>query len=141
MKKNYCIFCNYPDKKVIIYRGNLCYAVISHNPINKYYVLVIPQEHYKHFIDLPDKIVSHLFIVAKKLSEAVRKACKPDAIEHISDDDISNIGINLVRNHYKFHIIPRFKNDNIRHYWNLRGDKGIKVRSKYAKEIKKYILK
>ncbi len=139
MKKSDCVFCNYKDKEVVIYSDKLCYAVISHDPINKHHVLVIPKTHYKHFTDLPDKVASHIFIVAKNLSKAVRKACKPDAIEHISDDDITDTGMNLVRDHYKFHIIPKFKNDGIKHYWNRKGDKGIIIRAKYAKDVKKYL--
>ena len=85
---------------------------------------------------MPDSMVSHFFLAVKKLSKAVRKTCNPDAVEHISDDDISDIGINLVRSHYKFHIIPRFRKDGTKHFWNRKGDKGLKVREKYAREIK-----
>ncbi|RJQ16993.1 HIT family protein [Candidatus Woesearchaeota archaeon] len=138
MKK--CAFCNYQDKEVIIYKDAVCYAVISHDPINKHHVLVIPKKHYMQFTDLPDAVVARLFVVAKKLSLAVRKACNPIAVEHISDDDLKKTGINLVE-HYKLHIIPRFKNDKITHFWNRKGDKGIKVRASYAKDIKKCLKK
>lgn len=135
MKKVHCPFCGYKDKEVIIYNDKLCYAVISKNPINKYHILVIPKEHYKDFIELPQKLAGHIFIVTQRLSAAVRKACRPDAIEHISDDDISNIGINLIE-HYKMHIIPRFKNDKVKLDWNRIRDPGVKIRSKFAKEVK-----
>jgi diadenosine tetraphosphate (Ap4A) HIT family hydrolase len=92
--------------------------------------------HYHDFIDIPDKLAAHLFIVTKKLSAAVRKACKPDAITHMSDDDISGSGWNLVE-HYKFHIVPRFKNENVKIEWNRDPDPGIKIRSKYAKNVRK----
>lgn len=134
MKKK-CTFCNFNDKEVLVYEDKLCYAIISKKPINKHHVLVIPRNHYEDFIDLPDKTASHIFLVAKKISKAVRKTCKPDAIEHISDDDIGKIGINLV-SHYKFHIIPRFKNDKVIINWNRDPDPGIKTRSKFAKDIR-----
>lgn len=135
MRKAHCVFCGYKDREVIIYNDKFCYAVISKSPINKHHVLVIPNKHYQDFIDLPDKLASHIFLVAKKISTAVRKACKPDAIEHISDDDITKIGINLME-HYKFHIIPRFKNDRVKLDWSRTRDPGLKVRSRFAKEIK-----
>lgn len=135
MKKTHCAFCGYKDKEVIIYYDKLCYAVISKSPINKHHVLVIPKEHYKDFIDLPEKLAAHLFLAAQKMSSAVRKACKPDAIEHISDDDISNIGINLME-HYKIHIIPRFKNDKVKLDWARTRDPGLKVRSRFARDIR-----
>jgi len=135
MKKANCAFCSYKDKEVIILNDNLCYAIVSKSPINKHHVLVIPKEHYKDFIELPKKLAAHIFVVTQEISAAVRKACKPDAIEHISDDDLSNTGINLME-HYKIHIIPRFKNDKIKLDWNRTRDPGLKARSQFAKDVK-----
>lgn len=140
MKSNTCVFCDFKDRKVLIYEDKLCYAIISTSPINKYHVMVIPKRHYQDFIEIPDKLAAHLFVVTKKLSEAVRKACKPQAITHISDDDISRGGWNLVA-HYKIHIIPRFKNDKVKIEWNRDKDPGIEARSKFAETIKKKLKK
>jgi histidine triad (HIT) family protein len=85
-----CLFCSKYDDKTLIYKDDSCYATISLNPINKYHVLIIPHKHYESFIDLPDELASHLFIIAKKISKAVRLVCSPDAVTHLSDDDISN---------------------------------------------------
>ena len=138
-KSKDCKFCEFKDKQVVVYEDSLCYAVISKNPINKYHILVIPREHYLNFVDLPDKLASHIFLVAKKLSKALRKTCNPDAITHIFDDDISKSGYNLVA-HYKFHIIPRFKKDMHMIDWSpLRKDESDQVRAKYAKDVKKYL--
>lgn len=139
MKKKDCVFCNFKDQEVLVYDDSLCYAVISKNPINKHHVLVIPKEHYQDFIELPDELASHIFLVAKKLSKVVRKACNPDAITHVFDDDTSKGRYNLVA-HYKFHIIPRFKKDMHMIDWSpLRTDEGNEARSKYAKDIKKQL--
>lgn len=129
-----CVFCNFKDKSVIVYDDELCYAAISLNPINKYHIMIISKEHFEDFIDLPDKLASHLFLTAKKLSLAVRKACNPIAIHHISDDDINKKGYNLVA-HYKFHIIPRFEDDGVKIEWN-RQDLDLETRSRIAEEIK-----
>ncbi len=136
MKEKNCVFCDFKDKEVLIYDDRSCYAIISKSPINKYHVMVIPHQHHSDFIHIPDKLAAHLFIVTKKLSAAVRKACRPDAITHMSDDDISRSGWNLVE-HYKFHIIPRFKNEKVKIEWNRDPDPGIEIRSKYANAIKK----
>lgn len=122
----------------MVYEDNLCYAIISRDPINKHHILIIPKQHYKDFVELPDKLASHIFLVAKKLSAAVRKACKPDAVSHLSDDDVSLSGYNLVA-HYKFHIIPRFKDDKVRIEWNRSPDPGIEARSKFAKDIRRHL--
>jgi len=137
MTKEECIFCNFKDKEVLVYDDNLCYAIISKDPINDYHVLIIPKKHYKNFIELPDKLASHVFLVAKKISKAVRESCNPDAITHLFDD-ISKEGYNLVT-HYKFHIIPRFKRDLLMIDWSPLHNKnlGIKARSKFANDIKR----
>lgn len=132
-----CIFCNFQDKDVVAYEDDLCFAAVSKDPINKYHVMVIPKTHYENFIDLPDDLASHIFLVAKKLSAAVRKACKPIAIHHISDDDIQKKGYNLVP-HYKFHIIPRFDNDGITIEWK-RQALNMEERAKIADEIKQFL--
>ena len=138
MKKD-CVFCNFKDMEVLLYEDSLCYAVISKNPINKHHVLVIPKKHYQYFIELPDELASHIFLVAKKISKAIRKACNPDGITHIFDDDTSKGGYNLVA-HYKFHIIPRFKKDMHVIDWSpLRSDESSEARSKYSKDIKKFL--
>jgi len=137
MKKKECTFCNFKDKNVLIYDDSVCYAILSKNPINKHHILVIPKEHYQDFVELPDKLASHIFLVAKKLSKAIRSACNPDAITHTSDDDVSKSGYNLSA-HYKFHVIPRFKKDMLLVDWSsLRSNENDEARSIYAKDIKK----
>lgn len=139
MSKKDCIFCSYNNKRVILYEDSLCYAVISKEPINKYHVLVIPNEHFESFIELPDESASHLLLIAKGISKAVRRVCNPDAITHIFEDDISQSGYNLIA-HYKFHIIPRFKKDMHVIDWSpLRVDECDEARSKYAMEIKRFL--
>lgn len=130
-----CIFCNFKDQSVIIHQDEFSYSVISKDPINRYHVLVIPRKHYENFIDLPDDLACHLFLIAKKLSEAVRKICNPEAIHHVSDDDILKKGYNLVP-HYKFHIIPRFKNDGTEIKWKRQVGLSNEVRSLLAAEVK-----
>jgi len=78
-------------------------------------------------------LASHIFLLAKRISAAVRRVCPADAITHISDDDIAGAGHNLVA-HYKFHIIPRFRDDKVVIDW-AREEAGIEERSTFAVEI------
>ena len=130
-----CPFCDVSRMEALVYNDDTCYAVISRRPINKYHILVIPRQHYESFVALPDEVASHIFLVAKRLSAAVRKVCNPDAITHASDDDVTGKGFNLV-SHYKLHIIPRYASDKVRVSWHRERDPGPKRRSKYAAEVK-----
>ena len=130
-----CPFCNFEDLEAVFYEDAICFAIISRRPINSFHTLVVPREHFIDFTDLPDEIAAHIFLVSKRISEALRKACNPDAVTHISDDDIYRKGYNLAE-HYKFHIIPRFDDDNVRIDWGRTEDPGSAARVGYAKQIK-----
>ncbi|MFQ6029485.1 MAG: HIT family protein [Dehalococcoidia bacterium] len=130
-----CTFCSYRERTVLVHQDNLCYAVVSTNPINRYHLLVIPNEHFVNFVELPDEVAARVFLVAKGLSAAVRRVCRPDAVTHISDDDLTGKGFNLIP-HYKLHIIPRFLSDDVKIDWGREADPGMQVRAGYATEIK-----
>lgn len=131
-----CAFCNFKDKEVTVHEDGHCIAFISMNPINRHHVLVAPREHYENLVDLPDELISHLFCVTKRLSGAVRKACSPSAIQHLTDDDIEGTGFNLVA-HFKIHIIPRFAGDGVEISWSKgRQDLNLEERGSIARQVK-----
>ena len=133
-----CPFCNFKNLEAVFYEDDICYAIISLRPINSYHTLVVPREHFIDFTDLPDEVAAHLFLVSKGISEALRKACNPDAVTHLSDDDIHRKGYNLME-HYKFHIIPRFDDDNVRIDWGRTDDPGLETRAGYANQIRAFL--
>ena len=118
-----------------MHEDEISYVIVPLHPINPYHTLVIPRDHFIDFTDLPDNVATHIFLTARNISEAVRKVCQPDAITHLSDDDIYRKGNNLME-HYKFHIIPRFDNDNVRIDWGKHVDPGLEARGEYARKIK-----
>jgi len=130
-----CPFCNFRDSKVVICEDKVAFAIVSKNAVNNHHALVIPKRHYEAFADLPDDVASHVFLMAKQVSQAIRLACSPDAISHLSDDEISWKGFNQVT-HYKFHVIPRFKTDRVEINWHRRKDPGLRERSRYAAQIR-----
>ncbi|MBI1973861.1 hypothetical protein HYS54_03525 [Candidatus Micrarchaeota archaeon] len=57
---------------------------------------------------------------------------------HISDDDISKMDLNEVE-HFKIHVIPRFRNDRVSLSWGRGPEPGIAARAKTASEIKRFL--
>jgi diadenosine tetraphosphate (Ap4A) HIT family hydrolase len=112
-----CVFCGFDDPEVMIHRDPRCFALVDAEPINPYHLLVVPTDHYEDFVQLPPDLLAHLFQVAQRLSRAVRQVSNPVAITHLTDDDVSRSGYNLVP-HFKIHVIPRFKGDKVRIEWN-----------------------
>ena len=130
-----CPFCRLDPQAPLVYEDELAIAMVPPDPINKYQVLVIPRRHYVDFVDIPDDLASHLFLLTKRLSQAVRDACHPDGMTHISDDDITRCGLNML-SHYKIHIIPRFRDEHITIDWAREGSPGQIVRKQRSDEIR-----
>ncbi len=111
-----CPFCDFQEHEFEVYRDDEVFAVVDMLPINKYHLLVIPTQHYTSLAELPDELLGHVAIVVKRLSRALRKVARPDALTHLSDDDVTRSGFNLVE-HFKFHLIPRHVGDRVRIDW------------------------
>lgn len=97
--------------------------------------MVIPREHYESFSDLPDDLAAELIVHVKQLLSAIRAVCRPDGMAHMSDDDFSDVGYNLVR-HYKFHVFPRYSDDGIVQKWSRVPDPGDEGRERLANSLR-----
>ena len=109
-----CIFCRIiegglPAYKV--YEDSNVLAFLDIFPIHPGHVLVVPKNHYTDIFDTPEAELQKIIAAAKKISPAVMKATKADAI---------NIGMNnkpasgQVVMHVHLHVIPRYKNDGLK---------------------------
>ena len=94
---------------VKLYEDDLCLAILDINPVEKGHTLVISKNVYPTFQEAPEKTLSHMFEVAKKLEKKMREELKCDG---------SNILINNGKAsgqevpHLHIHVIPRYFNDN-----------------------------
>lgn len=115
-----CLFCKIiggeiPATKV--YEDEHSFAFLDIHPINIGHTLIIPKEHFTNLYETPDETLSHLAIVIKKLSIAVKSAVNADGI---------NIGMNndpvagQVIFHTHIHVIPRFADDGLIHWHGAR---------------------
>ena len=112
-------------------------VVVDLNPINRYHALVIPRQHFEYLVDVPDELLAHLFLTTKRVSLAIRRACHPIAIHHLTDDDLSDGKYNLVA-HFKIHIIPRFPDDGVAITWT-RSHMSPSARSSIASAIQLHL--
>ena len=136
MKQKDCNFCNFSNENRVIYKDEFCIVFISTNPINKYHVIIAPKGHFEKLTRIPDDSLSHLIKITKKISKAVVLACDPDAVTHITDDDLKGEGYNLV-SHFKIHVIPRFKQDrDLINFGKLRNKESEENLTAYANKIR-----
>ncbi|MBW3004147.1 HIT family protein [Candidatus Woesearchaeota archaeon] len=112
-QKQNCIFCQIiggkiPAKKV--YEDDKVIAILDINPASKGHMLVMPKEHYAIMPVVPQDVLGHLFVVAKKLSNSALKALKATGTTVF----IANGGVAGQRaQHFMIHIIPRFEADGL----------------------------
>ena len=109
-----CIFCKFvkdPSMLKIIYENKQTLAFLDIRPASPKggHILVIPKKHYELITEIPEKELNALIQTVKKVTKAVIKYSE---------------GANVLMNnkkaagqyvmHAHFHIIPRFKEDNIK---------------------------
>lgn len=119
MKDNECIFCRIANGGIpaaTVYEDDNFRAILDLGPATKGHVLVIPKEHYANFYELEDKIAAKLLPVAKKIMVQLTEILECE-------------GFNLLQNngeiagqtvfHYHLHLIPRYKDDNVKLTWEV----------------------
>ena len=130
---NDCIFCKIvkgeiPSNKV--YEDEKVLAFLDIGPVNKGHALVIPKEHYVNIYDIPENLLKNVIAAVKKVSKAVKKGVNADGINLNMSNDPS---AGQVVMHSHIHIIPRFKDDGLKHWPQSKYKEG------EAEEVKKKI--
>ena len=112
-QKQQCIFCQIIAGKIpskIVFDDEQCVAVLDINPASPGHLLLLPKEHYAIMPQVPDKILRHLFIIAKKLSQVILKSMKVDGTNIF----VANGFVAGQRaQHFMIHIIPRKGSEDI----------------------------
>lgn len=117
MKKDDCIFCKIANGEIsssTIFENDRFKAFFDLGPATKGHALIIPKAHFDNVYELDDDLASEVFVLARKLSIAMKDAFKAD-------------GFNIVQNngalagqsvfHFHMHLIPRYQNDNAIKFW------------------------
>ena len=117
MKKDDCIFCKLAGgdiKTNALYEDDIVKVIFDLSPASRGHVLIIPKEHFADIYELDDETAAHIFKVAVKVANAIKKTLGYD-------------GLNVVQNngeaagqtvfHFHMHIIPRYKGDTANIKW------------------------
>lgn len=107
-----CIFCKIINGEIPaakVYEDEKILAFLDINPVSNGHILLIPKEHYQMISDLPDELLSYLFVKAKELMRKLKKAMKADFVV------LSVVGIDVP--HFHIHLLPRYKNDGLADFW------------------------
>ncbi|WP_028389235.1 HIT family protein [Legionella fairfieldensis] len=100
------------EKAYLVFESNDFIAFLDHRPLFPGHTLLAPKAHYRTLYDLPESLVSSLFILTKKIGIAVEKATA-SAGSFIAMNNIISQSIP----HLHVHIVPRNKQDGLKGFF------------------------
>ncbi|MGA2681544.1 MAG: HIT family protein [Candidatus Bathyarchaeia archaeon] len=130
-----CVFCKIVRKQLpasIIYEDQDVMVFLDIRPLNMGHTLVIPKAHFVDIFDIPDKLLTQIQIVAKKISLPIKQATEADGISVIQQNGRA-AGQEIF--HFHTHVVPRFKGQKLPRYGELKEVERHKL-DKMADKIK-----
>ena len=119
-----CIFCKIIKGEIpsmTIYEDVVVKVFLDINPTTNGDTLIVPKKHIENMLDLDDKTLSHIHKISKEIYNVLKEKLNID-------------GLTLVQNnfygqeikHYHVHLIPRYKNDDVKQLSNKEILKEVK---------------
>ena len=111
-----CIFCKIVSQEIPsykVYEDSKFLAFLDINPVNNGHTLVIPKKHYENFLDLPREFMGDYMSICQKICDAIIKGLNADGFNILNS---SKRAAGQLVDHVHMHIIPRFKNDGLKHW-------------------------
>lgn len=115
-----CVFCKIIAGEIpstTVYEDGDFKAIMDISPAAKGHIIILPKKHCDNLFELEEQLASKVLVVARKLAIAIKEqnGCE---------------GVNILQNngeaagqtvfHYHMHIIPRYKEDQVRIEWMHR---------------------
>lgn len=119
-----CIFCKIIKGEIpsmTIYEDDVVKVFLDINPTTNGDTLIVPKKHIENMLDLDDETLSHIHKISKEIYNVLKEKLNID-------------GLTLVQNnfygqeikHYHVHLIPRYKNDDVKQLSNKEILKDVK---------------
>ena len=107
---NFCKIVSGENPASIVYEDGNVLAFMDLHPANVGHTLVVPKEHWETIYDIPQRVLSDLFAVVKRMSVAVKKVVGAEGISILQFNGRAS-GQSVM--HFHVHVIPRFRGDAI----------------------------
>ena len=119
-----CIFCkiikgDIPSAKV--YEDDRVMAFLDIGPANKGHTLVVPKKHSKNILEDDLEDLNACMNTVQKVAMSIIRAVNAGGFNLIVN---TNKTAGQVISHTHFHIIPRFKNDGLKHWPQGKYEEG-----------------
>jgi histidine triad (HIT) family protein len=115
-----CIFCKIISGAIpaeILYENDKALAVLDINPIHYGHALILPKQHCKDFLELPEESYHSILQAAKIVTGALVQGLTLEGYNLFSNNG-TIAGQSVF--HFHLHVTPRYRDDNIRFVLDLK---------------------
>lgn len=111
MKDCNCIFCKIANGEIpsrTIEENDMFRVVLDVGPATKGHALILPKEHYRNLLDLPEETAAEAIKLAKKLALKMKEKLHCDGVNIVQNNEEA-AGQTVF--HFHMHVIPRYLED------------------------------
>lgn len=104
-----CIFCKIVNHEIpgkIIYEDELCLAFLDLSQATDGHTLVIPKQHYDHFLDVDQNVLAHMIKITQNIAKKLEIKFNAKGFNIITN--MNEVAGQSVK-HFHIHIIPRYQ--------------------------------
>ena len=119
-----CIFCKILEGEIPsakVYEDDRVMAFLDIGPANKGHTLVVPKKHSKNILEDDLEDLNACMNTVQKVAMSIIRAVNAGGFNLIVN---TNKTAGQVISHTHFHIIPRFKNDGLKHWPQGKYEEG-----------------
>ena len=119
MRDNNCIFCKIAAGEIpsaTLYEDDDFRVILDIEPASKGHALIIPKEHYANLYELDDEVAAKAMVLAKKMITKLTDILECDGYNVLQNNGPA-AGQTVF--HFHMHLVPRYKNDNVKIGWKL----------------------
>lgn len=115
-----CVFCNIVEGKIpsnTVYEDEIVKVMMDINPVSNGHLLIIPKKHFTNLTDIDEETLMHIQKIAKEMFKLLKSKLNIDGLTLCQNNEYGQ-----EVKHYHLHLIPRYKNDNVRFCSNKNKD-------------------
>lgn len=119
-----CIFCKIIKGEIpsmTIYEDVVVKVFLDINPTTNGDTLIVPKKHIENMLDLDDKTLSHIHKISKEIYNVLKEKLNIDGLTFVQNNFYGQ-----EIKHYHIHLIPRYKNDDVKQLSNKEILKEVK---------------
>lgn len=102
-----CAFCEIlKNNEYEVYKDDLITVLFDYDPISKGHILILPNDHYLDIDEIPDRVLTRIFQLAKVHVRLLKEKFQPKGYSMMQNGGVFND-----IEHFHLHVFPRFSKE------------------------------